>query len=204
MTGGSQAAKLAATLTGRPATMRAEGQSETGRILSVGVRGGGDVWGRGAEIDRQWRDLACTARPELAGASLEFQRFLALLTTAGVEVLCLPRDETVGLDSLYARDASIVCDAGVILCNMGKPQRRTEPAAQEATLRRAGVPICGRITGDGRLEGGDVCWVDGRTLAVGRGYRTNDAGIRQVRDLLTGDVDEVIVGALPHWHGPEV
>src|SRR5207302_9589453 len=52
-------------------------------------------------------------------------------------------------------------------------------------------------------EGGEVCWVDGRTLAVGRGYRTNDAGIRQLRDLLTGYVDEVIVVALPHWHGPE-
>lgn len=183
--------------------MRAEGQSETGRILSVAVKRAGDAFGSEAEIDRQWRDLAYTARPELAAATLEYQRFLALLTTAGVEVLCLPRDETVGLDSLYARDASIVCDAGVILCNMGKPQRRTEPAAQEATLRRAGVPICGRITGDGRLEGGDVCWVDGRTLAVGRGYRTNDAGIRQLRDLLTGYVDEVIVVALPHWHGPE-
>src|SRR2546430_8972433 len=133
MTGGSQAAKLAATLTGGPATMRAEGQSETGRILWVAVKRAGDALGSEAEIDRQWRDLAYTARPDLAAATLEYQRFLALLTTAGVEVLCLPRDETVGLDSLYARDASIVCDAGVILCNMGKPQRRTEPAPQEAT-----------------------------------------------------------------------
>src|SRR5205823_4227523 len=119
----------------------------------------------------------------------EYQRFLGLLGTAGVEVLYLPRDETVGLDSLYARDASIVCDAGVILCNMGKPQRRTEPAAQEAALRRAGVSIRGRITGDGRLEGGDVCWIDGRTVAVGRGYRTNEAGIRQLRDLRAGGRD---------------
>src|SRR2546421_7119771 len=86
---------------------------------------------------------------------------------------------------------------------MGRPNRRTEPAAQEAALRRAGVSIRGQITGDGRLEGGDVCWIDGRTLAVGRGYRTNEAGIRQLRDLLAGSVDEVIVVALPHWHGPE-
>src|SRR2546423_133490 len=203
MTGGSQAAKLAATLAGRPATMRVGGQSETGRLLSVAVKCAADAFGSEAEIDRQWRDLGYTARPDLAAAGPEYQRFLGLLGTAGVEMLYLPRDETVGLDSLYARDASIVCDAGVILCNMGKPQRRTEPAAQETALHRAGVPIRGRITGDGRLEGGDVCWVDGRTLAVGRGYRTNDAGIRQLRDLLTGYVDEVIVVALPHWHGPD-
>jgi len=183
--------------------MRVGGQSEVGRLISVVVKRPGDAFGSEVEVDRQWRDLGYTARPELAAATPEYRRFLALLGTTGAEVLCLPPDESVGLDSLYARDASIVCDAGVIICNMGKPQRRTEPAAQEAALRAAGVPIRGRITGDGRLEGGDVCWIDQRTLAVGRGYRTNDAGIRQLRDLVAPSVDEVIVVALPHWHGPD-
>src|SRR2546426_11039812 len=69
--------------------------------------------------------------------------------------------------------------------------------------RAAGIPIRGRITGDGTVEGGDVCWIDERTLAVGRGYRTNDAGIRQLRELVRGCVDEVVVVPLPHWRGPE-
>jgi N-dimethylarginine dimethylaminohydrolase len=183
--------------------MRVGGQSEFERLLSVAVKRVGDAFGSDAAVDRQWRDLRYTARPDLAGATLEYQAFIALLETAGAEVLWLPPDESVGLDSLYARDASIACDAGVILCNMGKPQRRTEPAAQEAALRAAGVPIRGRITAEGRLEGGDVCWIDERTLAVGRGYRTNDAGIRQLRDLVAGCADEVIVVPLPHWRGPE-
>jgi len=203
MTAAAQAAKLAATLAGRPATVRVGGQSEVGRLLSVAVKRAGDAFASEAAVERQWRDLGYTARPELSVATPEYQEFLALLGTAGVDVLCLPPDENVGLDSLYARDASIVCNAGVILCNMGKPQRRTEPAAHEAALRAAGVPIRGRITGDGRLEGGDVCWIDECTLAVGRGYRTNDAGIRQLRDLVAECVDEVIVVPLPHWRGPE-
>src|SRR5204862_216913 len=70
-------------------------------------------------------------------------------------------------------------------------------------FRAAGIPIRGRITGDGTVKGGDVCWIDERTLAVGRGYRTNEAGIRQLRDLVRDCVDEVIVVPLPHWHGPE-
>src|SRR2546426_5671947 len=45
-------------------------------------------------------------------------------------------------------------------------------------------------------------WLDQRTLAVGRGYRTNDAGIGQLRALLAGSIDELIVVPLPHWRGP--
>ena len=179
------------------------GQSEVGKLRRVAIKHARDAFGDAAAIERQWRDLRYLARPDVTAATPEYERFLALLDAAGVETLHLPFDDTVGLDSLYPRDASIVCNRGVILCNMGKPQRRTEPAVQEAAFRAAGIPIRGRITGDGTVEGGDVCWIDERTLAVGRGYRTNEAGIRQLRDLVRDCVDEVIVVPLPHWHGPE-
>jgi len=179
------------------------GQSDVGKLRRVAVKHARDAIGDAAAVDRQWRDLRYLARPDVTAAWAEYEHFLALLEAAGVDTLRLPPDHTVGLDSLYARDVSIVCDRGVILCNMGKPQRRTEPAAQEAAFRAAGIPIWGRITGDGTVEGGDVCWIDERTLAVGRGYRTNDAGIRQLRELVRGCVDEVVVVPLPHWRGPE-
>ena len=179
------------------------GQSEVGKLRRVAVKHARDAFGDAVAVDRQWRDLRYLARPDVTAAWAEYEHFLALLEAAGVDTLRLPPDHTVGLDSLYARDVSIVCDRGVILCNMGKPQRRTEPAAQEAAFRAAGIPIWGRITGDGTVEGGDVCWIDERTLAVGRGYRTNDAGIRQLRELVRGCVDEVVVVPLPHWRGPE-
>jgi N-dimethylarginine dimethylaminohydrolase len=85
---------------------------------------------------------------------------------------------------------------------MGKRAREPEPAAQERTLGAAGagLAIAGRIEAPGRLEGGDVVWIDDRTLVVGRGYRTNGAGIRQLRALL-GDAVEVIEVPLPHWRG---
>ena len=62
--------------------------------------------------------------------------------------------------------------------------------------------MVGTIQPPGRLEGGDVVWLDERTMAVGRGYRTNDAGIAQLRVLLGDSIDELIVVALPHWQGP--
>jgi N-dimethylarginine dimethylaminohydrolase len=179
------------------------GQSEAGRLVAVAVKPVRDAFHSDRRLERQWRDLGYVARPAFSAAVAEYARFLALLEAAAVEVLCLPADETDGLDSLYARDAAIVCDAGVILCNMAKPQRTSEPRAHEAAYRAAGIPIHGRIEGGGRLEGGDVCWIDPHTLAVGRGYRTNDAGIRQLADLLRGRVDEMVVVPLPHWRGPD-
>src|SRR2546421_2592814 len=101
MTGGSKAAKLAATLARRPATMRVGGQSETGRLLSVAVKRAGDAFGSEAAGARQWRELGYTARPQLAAATPQYQRVLALLGTAGGEVLWLPPRGGVGLHSLY-------------------------------------------------------------------------------------------------------
>jgi len=85
---------------------------------------------------------------------------------------------------------------------MGKPERAGEPAAQAETFRALGVRILGTIRPPGRLEGGDVVWLAPRTIAIGRGYRTNDDGIRQLRALLGDAIDELIVVPLPHWRGP--
>ena len=153
-------------------------------------------------IAAEWQALGFTAAPDFARAIDEYDQFAAALGAAGADVRMLPRAGGVGLDSIYVRDASVVCDRGVILCSMGKPQRLGEPAAQEAALRALGYPIAGTIQPPGRLEGGDVVWLDRRTIAVGRGYRTNDDGIAQLRRLLGDSIDELVVVALPHWRGP--
>ncbi|MCG3121217.1 MAG: N(G),N(G)-dimethylarginine dimethylaminohydrolase [bacterium] len=118
------------------------------------------------------------------------------------EILYLPPHAQTGLDSIYVRDAALITKRGAILCNMGKAQRRGEPAAIGEFLAQAGVPILGAITGAGTLEGGDVVWLNERTLAVGHGYRTNAEGIRQLRRLLADSIDQLVVVPLPHWRGP--
>jgi len=118
-----------------------------------------------------------------------------------VEVRWLPAGEDAGLDSIYVRDASVVCPNGVILCRMGKPQRAWEPGAQEKAFVGWGLPIAGAIRSPGTLEGGDVVWLDDQTVAVGEGYRTNAEGIRQLSRLVGRGV-EVVTVPLPHWRGP--
>jgi N-dimethylarginine dimethylaminohydrolase len=66
-------------------------------------------------------------------------------------------------------------------------------------FERADIPIAGRLHDPEWAEGGDCCWLDERTLLAGCGYRTNEAGIARLRELLP-DV-EVIAYDLPHWRG---
>ena len=176
--------------------------SEVDRIARVIVKHPRDAFGGPGAIEAEWRDLGFTAPPDLARAIEEYDDFLTLIGQSGAEILSLPKGEGVGLDSLYTRDASIVSERGLILCAMGKLLRAGEPAAQAAAFKTWGIPVAGRIEPPGTLEGGDVVWLDGRTIAVGRGYRTNDEGIRQLRALLADSIDEFVVVPLPHWRGP--
>jgi len=88
----------------------------------------------------------------------------------------------------------------LILCRMGKQAREGEPASHERAFSALEVVVAGRIEPPGRLEGGDTLWIDDRTIVVGRGYRTNADGIRQLRTLL-GSAVEVVEVPLPHWRG---
>ncbi len=181
--------------------MTTTAQSEYGALRRLVLKHPRDAFGDRARISREWRPLNFTAPPDPARAAAEYDAFLDLLRGAGTEIHLLPDAAGTGLDSIYVRDASIACDQGLILCRMGKPQREEEPRAQGAAFRALGWNVLGTIQPPGRLEGGDVAWLDSRTLAVGRGYRTNDDGVAQLRAFVGRDID-VIVVPLPHWRGP--
>jgi N-dimethylarginine dimethylaminohydrolase len=175
---------------------------EVGTLRRVIVKHARTAFADPEEVARDWKALNFTAPPDVARAAAEYDRFVGYLNSAGAEILALPADGDTTLDSIYVRDASLVTPHGIVLCRMGKAERGTEPAAQRRAFESWGLPIAGTITPPGSIEGGDVLWLDERTVVVGRGYRTNDAGISQFRDLLGSDVDEFIVVPLPHWRGP--
>jgi N-dimethylarginine dimethylaminohydrolase len=174
--------------------------TEYGRLSSVVVKHARDGFVDDQTIAAQWKALNYTDAPSLPRAIDEHDRFVEILRSSGAEVHLLPRNDRTTLDSIYVRDASISSPGGLILCGMGKPQRAGEPDAQDLALRTLGIRVAGRIAAPGRLEGGDLIWLDEATLAVGRGYRTNAEGIRQLRALV-GDGVEVVEVPLPHWRG---
>jgi N-dimethylarginine dimethylaminohydrolase len=176
--------------------------AETGHLRRLLLKHPREAFVSQDVLDAQWKDLGFTAAPDFSRALREYDALVELVGQSGARIEWLPRSEHVTPDSIYVRDASIVTNRGVILCRMGKPQREQEPAAQDAFFRQAGIPVLGAIRPPGRVEGGDLVWLDEHTIAVGRGYRTNADGIEQLHTLLGDSVREVIAVALPHWRGP--
>jgi N-dimethylarginine dimethylaminohydrolase len=176
-------------------------QTEVGRIVKMILKPASAAFVGDDVIDREWQALNYSDRPSYGQATDEYDQLVGFFTGRGIDVQLMPRADGTTLDSIYVRDTSVICKKGVILCNMGKKARRGEPEAMKKSCQFAGLPIVGAIEGDGMLEGGDVLWIDDRTLVVGQGYRTNSEGIDQLKGLVSDCADEVIVAQLPHWRG---
>jgi N-dimethylarginine dimethylaminohydrolase len=175
--------------------------NEYGEIREVVLRHARDAFGSGARIESQWQDLNYLSMPDADQSVQDYDAFAAHVSATGAAIHYLPADESLTLDGIYVRDAAFPTPDGVVLCNMGKPARSGEPSAMAAQLETLGIAVKGFIEGDGRLEGGDVFWLDDTTVVVGEGYRTNAEGIRQLGAYLGPDI-ELHVVPLPHWVGP--
>jgi N-dimethylarginine dimethylaminohydrolase len=135
-------------------------------------------------------------------ARREHEAFRDILAAEGAEVIAAGPDEAGLLDAIFNFDTSLITDAGAVLLRPGKALRLPEVALAERTFADLGIPVIGRIEEPGTVEGGDTLWLDERTLAVGRSYRSNDEGIRQLRDILAPQSVEMLTVDLPHWRGP--
>lgn len=176
--------------------------SDYGRIKTVFIKRAEDAFVGDAVIDRDWKKLNYLSRPDFPQANEEYRNFESMLSAYGAVVRHFPGDPTTTMDSIYCRDASIATDRGMILCNMGKPARGTEPEAQARVFHAQGIPVLGAIKAPGTVEGGDVAWLDQNTLAVGHTYRTNEAGIEQLTSFLKPLGVQVLTVPLPHYRGP--
>lgn len=142
-------------------------------------------------------------RPIIHKQALEEHRaFVDLLTSDGIEVALGEIDDPTLQDAIFPFDPSFIVDSGAILCSMGKPLRAAEVELAERTMTELGIPIAGRIELPGLVEGGDCLWIDANTMAIGRGFRTNQAGIDQMRELLAPLGVAVIEVGLPYLDGP--
>lgn len=136
-------------------------------------------------------------------AQAEHDTLVQTLTAHGSEVIYHDAPLPNHADAIFVHDPVIVSDQGAILLSMGKALRKGEEQGLKQTLEKANVPIHYQLSGDALAEGGDLLWVDEKTLAVGQGFRTNEAGLMQLVEAFVGTGVELVPVQLPYFQGPE-
>jgi N-dimethylarginine dimethylaminohydrolase len=165
----------------------------------------------------RWRDLGFHHAPDFAQAQAEHEALCRELEAAGAEVIEAPPAPDLSLDAVYTHDASLATDFGLIVMRPGKPNRVAEGRNHGSFCTHLGIPTLAKIVAPGTTEAGDILWLEGKTLEgktpdgktsdsktllIGHGYRTNAAGIAQLRTLLGPKGIEVLTAPLPHGPGP--
>ena len=146
-------------------------------------------------------DAADWRRPDPVLLVRQHDSLCQLLSDLGSEIeLAAAADGMV--DATYVRDAGMVTDQGAVLFQMAKPIRAAEPALLGIAIEAAGVPVTSEPTGTARADGGDIIWLDEDSVLVGRSYRTNADGVRQLRTILAAQNVRVASVDMPHDRGP--
>ncbi|MED5290178.1 MAG: arginine deiminase family protein [SAR324 cluster bacterium] len=176
--------------------------NEYSTIRRIALRTPEEAFRGQQRIDEQWKRLHYTSRPDFETAAQEHRQFREIFASEGIELVMIPGSSELFLDSIYVRDSMINTPEGLILASMGKTERTGEPKVSAKHFESCGFSILGSIEPPGKIEGGDLVWLDQTRCAVGLGYRTNQEGIRQLHKML-GPKYQVEVCVLPHQQGPE-
>jgi N-dimethylarginine dimethylaminohydrolase len=169
------------------------------RVMVCSPRAAG--WNQ-PERTARWQELGFHDVPNLATAQTQHEALCRELQIAGAEVIDVPPAPNFSLDAVYAHDASLPTDHGLIVMRPGKPNRVAEGLRHSSFCETLDIPTLGTITSPGATEAGDILWLDSKTLLIGHGYRTNAAGIQQMRALLAPKSVDVLSAPLPYGPGP--
>ncbi len=173
-------------------------QSMINPLRRVLVRRPDEAFGRADPL--RWH---YTGQPDLALAQQEHEAFVSSLRRAGTEVIFHDEALPDHADAIYVHDPALVTNEGAIILSMGKTLRQGEEAAMSRRFEALDIPILYTLRGSARAEGGDLLWLDERTLAVGLGFRTNAEGLRQLQEALVTLGVICLPVQLPYYLGPE-
>lgn len=124
---------------------------------------------------------------DVALAMEQHAAYRRTLSDLGLDVVVLPRDDAHP-DSCFVEDTAVVHCGRAVICMPAKESRRGEVEGIEPVLSSY-VPTT-RIQAPGTLEGGDVVHVPAGLIS-GISKRTNEEGVRQMREALGVEVATV-------------
>lgn len=117
--------------------------------------------------------------PDLART--QWEGYVAALAAEGWETIEVPAADDCP-DAAFVEDTVVVYGDLAVISRPGADERKPETTGTEQTLAGLGYRVA-RIEAPGTLDGGDVLKHD-RTVWVGLGGRTNNAGVEQLAILL--------------------
>jgi N-dimethylarginine dimethylaminohydrolase len=94
---------------------------------------------------------------------------------------------------MFVADLLFMTPEGAVV---GRPASTVRAGEERWVARRLaglGIPILRTVRGQGTFEGADAAWLDGCSVLLATGLRTNAAGAAQVAALL----DEMGIGVVP-------
>ena len=155
------------------------------------------------ETNEEQRSLANWFPINPAELQAEFFQFHRTLLRHGVQVTLLPTGKNP--DSIYLYDSLLHTPWGVIIFLSQKNNRREESDEIFTYIRsKTNIPILGRISAPGYVDGGDLFWLSEKILAVGLSWRTNTEGLRQLQTFFAPFGVEVRGYDLPNLFGKNV
>lgn len=174
------------------------GQSMTGALQRVLVRRPNHVLGK---ADPQlWH---YTSQVDVAKAIDEHDYFTQILRNHNIEVVYHAQESDTHADAIFVHDPALITNSGAVILRMGKILRHGEETLLKKSLQELNIPIIGELTAPALAEGGDLLWLDEYTLLAGKGFRTNEQGISQLRNILSPMGVNVLDFDLSYYHGKE-
>ena len=132
-----------------------------------------------------------------------YSSFIKILTSLDVEILWMTPKYNENADSIFTYDPSFMTKQGAILLSPGKSLRKGEEKIHEEFYKNNNIPIIGKLSELAIAEGGDMFWLDKETLVIGKGFRTNQIAIEQIKSILLEFDVKVLSFDLPFFKGPE-
>ena len=93
--------------------------------------------------------------------------------------------------------------SGAILMSPGKELRKGEQNIHRNFYKHNNIPIIGEITGKATAEAGDTLWLDDNSLIIGKGFRTNQEGVNQIKEIMKPLQVDVFQFDIPVYMGTE-
>lgn len=148
------------------------------------VTSGCDIVALTRPVSRSINECALTYKArehiDYCRAAAEHDAYEACLRDLGVRVVSLPAQDDLP-DAVFVEDTVVAVDEVATLTHPALASRQPEIETMAETISR--FRSVEYLTGEARLEGGDVMRID-RVLYAGVSTRSNLVGIRQLADLL--------------------